>query len=103
MRSVRFPGLGWGAGASRGLTANRTLVRPAELRSLAHTLLELLRGAQGLLGPRAGLRRLAPAPALRAPSLLETPRHPVREQRLHPGTPSPGSPAPAPPPRGRAF
>ncbi|XP_036110596.1 serine protease 56 [Molossus molossus] len=54
--------------------------RRCELRSLAHTLLELLRGAQGLFGPRPGMRRLAPA-------LLETSGHTAREQRLHPDCP----------------
>lgn len=63
------------------------LVPPAELRSLAHTLLGLLRGAQELLGPSPGMRRLAPALARPALALLEPPRHPAREQRLHPGTP----------------
>lgn len=104
MRSVPFPGLGQG-GRDPGprLTAARTLVPPAELRSLAHTLLELLRGAQELLGPRPGMRRLAAALARPAPSLRESARHPVREQRLHPGTPRPRSPAPAPPLHGRGV
>ncbi|XP_048200294.1 serine protease 56 [Perognathus longimembris pacificus] len=44
-----------------------------ELRSLAHTLLGLLRGAQDLLGPRPGLRRRAPAPARPARALREPP------------------------------
>ncbi|KAJ1064873.1 hypothetical protein K5549_005682 [Capra hircus] len=82
---------GWagegGPGSGPRLTAARTLVSPAELRSLAHTLLELLRGAQELFGPRLGVRRLAPAPARPAPSLRDPPRHPSREQRLHSGSP----------------
>ncbi|XP_057619083.1 serine protease 56 [Chionomys nivalis] len=56
--------------------------RRCELRSLAHTLLGLLQGAQELLGPRPGLRRGVPAPA---PSLRDPPGHNVREQRLHSG------------------
>ncbi|XP_069926149.1 serine protease 56 isoform X4 [Oryctolagus cuniculus] len=60
--------------------------RRCELRSLAHTLLGLLRGAQELLGPRPGLRRLTPTLARPAPSLREPPRHPAREQRLHSGS-----------------
>ncbi|XP_047401408.1 serine protease 56 isoform X2 [Sciurus carolinensis] len=59
--------------------------RRCELRSLAHTLLGLLRGAQELLGPRPGLRRLSPALALPALSLRGPPPHPVLEQRLHSG------------------
>ncbi|KAM5228690.1 LOW QUALITY PROTEIN: serine protease 56 [Ctenodactylus gundi] len=55
--------------------------RRCELRSLAHTLLDLLRGAQELLGPRPGLRRLAPASSPR-----ELPGQPAREQRLHSGS-----------------
>ncbi|XP_036919466.1 serine protease 56 [Sturnira hondurensis] len=55
-----------------------------ELRSLAHTLLELLRGAQELIGPRPGMPHLARP----ARSLQELPRHPTREQRLHPGSPA---------------
>lgn len=84
-------------GPGPGLTASRTLVPPAELRSLAHTLLGLLRGAQELLGPSPGMRRLAPTLARPALSLPEPPRHPAREQRLHPGTPRLHTPAPAPP------
>lgn len=84
-------------GPGARLTAARTLVPSAELRSLAHTLLGLLRGAQELLGPSPGMRRRAPAPARPALSLLELPRHPAREQRLHPGTSRPHTPAPAPP------
>ncbi|XP_013207183.1 serine protease 56 isoform X1 [Microtus ochrogaster] len=57
--------------------------RRCELRSLAHTLLGLLQGAQELLGPRPGLRRGVPAPA---PSLRAPPGHNVREQRLHSGS-----------------
>ncbi|XP_039711733.1 serine protease 56 [Pteropus medius] len=60
--------------------------RRCELRSLAHTLLELLRGAQELFGPRPGMRRLAPALARSATSLRGPRRHPAREQRLHPGS-----------------
>ncbi|XP_038940627.1 serine protease 56 [Rattus norvegicus] len=60
--------------------------RRCELRSLAHTLLGLLRGAQELLGPRPGLRRGAPAPAHSAPSLQELPGHNAREQRLYSGS-----------------
>ncbi|XP_006750050.1 serine protease 56 [Leptonychotes weddellii] len=65
--------------------------RRCELRSLAHTLLGLLRGAQELLGPSPGMRRRAPAPARPALSLLELPRHPAREQRLHPGSRAAGA------------
>ncbi|XP_058557108.1 serine protease 56 isoform X4 [Neofelis nebulosa] len=65
--------------------------RRCELRSLAHTLLGLLRGAQDLLGPSPGMRRLAPALARSALSLLEPPRHPAREQRLHPGSRAAGA------------
>ena len=98
------PGAGPGArGSGPRLTTGRTLVPPAELRSLAHTLLELLRGAQELFGPRPGARPLAPALARPAPSLRDPSRHPSREQRLHSGTPSPRSPAPAPPQRGRGV
>lgn len=86
-----------GRGPGPRLTAAPALVPPAELRSLAHTLLGLLRGAQELLGPGPGMRRLAPAPARPALSLLEPPRHPSREQRLHPGIPRLHIPAPAPP------
>lgn len=98
MRSVQFTGLGRGSrGPGPRLTAAPALVPPAELRSLAHTLLGLLRGAQELLGPGPGMRRLAPAPARPALSLLEPPRHPSREQRVHPGIPRLHIPAPAPP------
>lgn len=81
---------GWAGGTGRAWPApdrRSDLVPPAELRSLAHTLLGLLRGAQELLGPSPGMRRLAPALARPALALLEPPRHPAREQRLHPGTP----------------
>ncbi|CAO2625304.1 Serine protease 56 [Lemmus lemmus] len=60
--------------------------RRCELRSLAHTLLGLLQGAQELLGPRPGLRRGVPAPARSTPSLRDPPGHNVREQRLHSGS-----------------
>ncbi|KAB1278483.1 Serine protease 56 [Camelus dromedarius] len=63
----------------------------AQLRSLAHTLLELLRGAQELFGPRPGMRRLAPSVARPALSLRDPPRHPSREQRLHPGSRAAGT------------
>ncbi|XFF74848.1 hypothetical protein AB1E18_001067 [Capra hircus] len=77
------------AGACTRLAHQQCLQRRrrCELRSLAHTLLELLRGAQELFGPRLGVRRLAPAPARSAPSLRDPPRHPSREQRLHSGSP----------------
>ncbi|CAI9165282.1 unnamed protein product [Rangifer tarandus platyrhynchus] len=77
------------AGACARLAHQQCLQRRrrCELRSLAHTLLELLRGAQELFGPRPGVRRLAPAPARPAPSLRDPPRHPSREQRLHSGSP----------------
>ncbi|XP_022356067.1 serine protease 56 [Enhydra lutris kenyoni] len=65
--------------------------RRCELRSLAHTLLGLLRGAQELLGPSPGMRRLAPTLARPALSLLEPRRHPAREQRLHPGSRAAGA------------
>uniref|UniRef100_A0A8C0LBX8 Serine protease 56 n=1 Tax=Canis lupus dingo TaxID=286419 RepID=A0A8C0LBX8_CANLU len=65
--------------------------RRCELRSLAHTLLGLLRGAQELLGPSPGMRRLAPFLARPALALLEPPRHPAREQRLHPGSRAAGA------------
>ncbi|XP_059251466.1 serine protease 56 [Mustela nigripes] len=65
--------------------------RRCELRSLAHTLLGLLRGAQELLGPSPGMRRLAPTLARPALSLPEPPRHPAREQRLHPGSRAAGA------------
>ncbi|XP_058389418.1 serine protease 56 [Diceros bicornis minor] len=65
--------------------------RRCELRSLAHTLLELLRGAQELLGPRPGMRRLAPALARLAPSLQEPPSRLAREQRLHAGSRAAGA------------
>uniref|UniRef100_A0A2K5V228 Serine protease 56 n=1 Tax=Macaca fascicularis TaxID=9541 RepID=A0A2K5V228_MACFA len=78
--------------------------RRCELRSLAHTLLGLLRNAQELLGPRPGLRRLAPpwlAPLQRSRSL---PRHPARELRLHSGSRAAGTRFPKwrPEPRGEA-
>ncbi|XP_008577657.1 PREDICTED: serine protease 56 [Galeopterus variegatus] len=60
--------------------------RRCELRSLAHLLLGLLRGAQDLLAPRPGLRRLVPALVRPAPSLREPPGHTAREQRLHSGS-----------------
>ncbi|XP_059134247.1 serine protease 56 [Peromyscus eremicus] len=60
--------------------------RRCELRSLAHTLLGLLRGAQELLGPRPGLQRGVPAPARSASSLRESPGHNTREQRLYSGS-----------------
>ncbi|XP_003784905.1 serine protease 56 [Otolemur garnettii] len=59
--------------------------RRCELRSLAHTLLGLLRNAQELLGPRPGLRRLAPSLAHPAPSLRESRGHLARELWLHSG------------------
>ncbi|XP_036028657.1 serine protease 56 [Onychomys torridus] len=59
--------------------------RRCELRSLAHTLLGLLRGAQELLGPRPGLQRGVPVPARSASSLRESPGHNAREQRLYSG------------------
>ncbi|XP_066089825.1 serine protease 56 isoform X1 [Saccopteryx bilineata] len=65
--------------------------RRCEMRSLAHTLLELLRGAQELFGPLPGMRRLARALVRPAPSLREPPRHPVREQRLQPGRTAAGA------------
>nr|KAF6353848.1 serine protease 56 [Pipistrellus kuhlii] len=65
--------------------------RRCELRSLAHTLLELLRGAQELFGPSPGMRRRARALARPAPSPRETPRHRAPEQRLHPGSPAAGT------------
>ncbi|KAM6178419.1 serine protease 56 [Rhynchocyon petersi] len=58
--------------------------RRCELRSLAHTLLGLLRGAQELLGPRPWLRRLALAGP--PPSLREPLGHPAHEH-LRPGCP----------------
>ncbi|XP_023422736.1 serine protease 56 isoform X2 [Cavia porcellus] len=59
--------------------------RRCELRSLAHTLLDLLRGAQELLGVRPGLRRGALALARPAPSQRESPESGGREQRLNSG------------------
>lgn len=58
---------------------------------MAHTLLDLLRGAQEVLGPRLGLRRLAPALTKPTASLRERARYPAREQRLHAGTRSPAA------------
>lgn len=75
-RWVTGPTTGWAAYTSEPL---------AELRSLAHTLLGLLRGAQELLGPGPGLRRGVPSPARSAPSLQELPGHNAREQRLYSG------------------
>lgn len=101
---VPVPGAGLGAwGSGPRLTAAWTLVPPAELRSLAHTLLELLRGAQELFGPRPGVRRLAPALTRPAPRLRDPPRRPSHEQRLHPGTPGPCSLARVPAQRGRGV
>ncbi|XP_055475343.1 serine protease 56 [Psammomys obesus] len=60
--------------------------RRCELRSMAHTLLGLLRGAQELLGPRPGLRRGGAAPARSAPPLREPPGHDAHEQRLYSGS-----------------
>lgn len=93
----------WGKEPGPPLSAAHALVPLAELRSLAHTLLELLRGAQELFGPRPGMRRLAPALARPATSLRGPRRHPAREQLLHPGTPRPRSPALAPPLRCGVF
>ncbi|XP_069878035.1 serine protease 56 [Dipodomys merriami] len=59
--------------------------RRCELRSLAHTLLGLLRGAQDLLGPRPGLRRRAPASSRPARALREPAGHSAREQRTPSG------------------
>lgn len=98
-----FPGAGSGSRAGARLTAARTLVPLAELRSLAHTLLELLRGAQEWFRPRPGKGRLAPARAGHAPSLRAPPRHPARERRLHAGTLGPDSPALDPPLCRRGF
>ncbi|XP_004389567.2 serine protease 56 [Trichechus manatus latirostris] len=66
--------------------------RRCELRSLAHTLLGLLRDAQELLGPRPGLRRLAPARP--APSLWEPLGHPARERRRQRGSLAAGARSP---------
>uniref|UniRef100_A0A8D0WXZ8 Serine protease 56 n=1 Tax=Sus scrofa TaxID=9823 RepID=A0A8D0WXZ8_PIG len=76
------------AGACARLAHQQCLQRRrrCELRSLAHTLLELLRGAQELFGPRPGVRRLAPALTRPAPWLRDPPRRPSHEQRLHPGS-----------------
>ncbi|XP_021500295.2 serine protease 56 [Meriones unguiculatus] len=60
--------------------------RRCELRSMAHTLLGLLRGAQELLGPRPGLRRGGAAPARSAPSLREPPSHDAHDQQLYSGS-----------------
>ncbi|XP_021053758.1 serine protease 56 [Mus pahari] len=60
--------------------------RRCELRSLAHTLLGLLRGAQELLGPGPGLRRGVSTPSRSAPSPQELPGHKSREQRLYSGS-----------------
>ncbi|XP_066879546.1 serine protease 56 [Kogia breviceps] len=81
------------AGACARLAHQQCLQRRrrCELRSLAHTLLELLRGAQELFGPRPGVRPLAPALARLAPSLRDPPRHPSREQRLHSGSRAAGT------------
>lgn len=73
-----------GAGPTTGSAAN-TSEPLAELRSLAHTLLGLLRGAQELLGPRPSLRRGVPAPSRSAPWLQELPGHNAHEQRLYSG------------------
>lgn len=104
MRSVSFPGLGRGQEAwPTSDPVARTFVLLAELRSLAHTLLELLRGAQELFGSRPGMRRLASAMPRPAPSLWEPPRHPALEQRLHLGTLGPRSPAQPHPCAAEAF
>uniref|UniRef100_A0A8C9BGN0 Serine protease 56 n=1 Tax=Phocoena sinus TaxID=42100 RepID=A0A8C9BGN0_PHOSS len=81
------------AGACARLAHQQCLQRRrrCELRSLAHTLLELLRGAQELFGPRPGARPLAPALARPAPSLRDPPRHLSREQRLHSGSRAAGT------------
>lgn len=79
--------LGRGRGPGRPGTLAQTFVPTSELRSLAHTLLGLLRGAQELLGPGPGLRRGVPVPARSAPSLREPPGHNVREQQLYSGIP----------------
>ncbi|XP_045054330.2 serine protease 56 isoform X2 [Desmodus rotundus] len=68
--------------------------RRCELHSLAHTLLELLLGAQELFSPGPGMLRLARAKARPARSLQELPRHPAREQRMHAGSPAAGAPLP---------
>lgn len=73
-----------GSGPTTGAAAY-TSEPLAELRSLAHTLLGLLRSAQELLGHRPGLRRGVPAPARSAPSPQELPGHNAHEQRLYSG------------------
>lgn len=72
-----------GPGCTPGSAVYASFPR-AEMRSVAHTLLGLLRGAQELLGPRPGLRRGGPAPARSAPSLRD---HGAHEQRLYSGIP----------------
>jgi hypothetical protein len=85
-RGGRLEGGGGRWGASPTIRWAPYTSKPlAELRSLAHTLLGLLRGAQELLGPRPGLRRGVSAPARSAPSLQELPGHNPREQRLYSG------------------
>uniref|UniRef100_A0A8C6R0I1 Serine protease 56 n=1 Tax=Nannospalax galili TaxID=1026970 RepID=A0A8C6R0I1_NANGA len=61
--------------------------RRCELRSLVRKLLDLLRVAQELFGPRPWLWRRVPAPAHPARSLRDPLGHPTREQRLYIGTP----------------
>ncbi|XP_006893598.1 PREDICTED: serine protease 56 [Elephantulus edwardii] len=58
-----------------------------ELRSMAHTLLGLLRGAQELLGPRQWLRRLAPVGP--SPWLRELPRAGSSAAAARPRRPKP--------------
>uniref|UniRef100_A0A8C3YV50 Serine protease 56 n=1 Tax=Catagonus wagneri TaxID=51154 RepID=A0A8C3YV50_9CETA len=81
------------AGACARLAHQQCLQRRrrCELRSLAHTLLELLRGAQELFGPRPGVRRLAPALTRPAPSLRDPPRRRSWEQWLHSGSRAAGT------------
>lgn len=89
-----LPGRGRRPGPTLGRPL-RPLSHPLELRSLAHTLLGLLRGAQELLGPRPGLQRGVPVPARSASSLRESPGHNAREQRLYSGIPcAPARPSP---------